>query len=151
MRVGGKPSSLTVRFSDILQATMQLFASTQAERGQNFDTTADYKYSTQTTLALQKILDAGGIQLVYVEKAHTRAAIVIQEDLWNTQQKVMVWTEFPEDCPEDGMTIDFFSFRRTINSTNRSTWCMTPSEEPISHLSQQASSTFLSYFNKIIE
>ena len=149
-KVGGKPSSFTVPFSGVLQATLQLFATTQAKRGQNFDTTADYKYSTQTTLALQNVPE-GGIQLVYTEKAHTRAAIIIQEDLWNTQQTVMVWTELPDDCPEDGMTIDYFSCRRTINSKNSSTWCMTPSEEPISHLSHQASSVFLSYLNEIIK
>ena len=147
-RIAVKPTQSAARFADILQATVKLFSSTQAKHGRNFDTSAEYEYSTETPMALQRISDTKHIQLVVLEKAHNRAAIVIEKQLWDTEQQVMVWTEFAEDSTEDGMTIDYVSCRQTVASASRSKWHVPPSEQ-LSYLSRQACEAFVAYLNKI--
>lgn len=137
-------------FADISQATERLYSATCTKPGLNVDTAADFKFSTATRLALQTTSDADHIQLVVVDKAHLRAAIVIERHMWDKQQHIMVWTEFPEDSPEDGMTIDYFACKQERYSSTRSKWLLQPDDQPLSLLSHQASEAFAQYMNSLM-
>ena len=145
----GKPTQSGVYFAELLQTTERLYASTRSKRGKKFDTSAVYSNSTETPLALQATTETEHIHLVFFEKANTRAAIVIEKSLWDTDCQFMIWTQFSEDCAEDGMTIDYVSCRQRVASGTHSQWTSVPSEEPVSDLSAQASIAFISYLNKI--
>lgn len=83
-----KPTVTGMRFTDILQTTVRLYASPGVKQGKYFDTSASYKYSTETPVALQAVTEAEHIQLVFPEKAYTRAAIVIEKSPWDTEQQL---------------------------------------------------------------
>lgn len=66
----------------------------------------------------------------------------------------MVWTEFSDDSPEEGMRIDYFECQASIKRSGLTRWrliCHSVSyvEQELSYWSKHASAEFLSYLNTI--
>ena len=134
-------------FAEMRQATEQIFAVASIRHNPMFEKSTHYKFCKSTSLALQTTSDAEHIQLVLLDKAFMRAALVIEKELWQKERQVMIWTEFPED---EGMTIDYLECRPALQRLGRKRWILTccDQDQGLSRLSKQVSEHFLSYLNQ---
>ncbi len=80
--------------------------------GDRFDKMSRYVYSPNSDLAVDPRTDRNHLKYLCTDKSGLTVSIVLHHDAWDTQKKLMVWTQHPDDEYE-GVEVDFFSVGRT--------------------------------------